>query len=69
MAWKWERIGTINGCAHYRAVNICVQCGKEFTSNNPSSTKYCPECGKVIRAQQNRDRVRRYREKLKLQEA
>lgn len=69
MAWKYKRMNRPEGGILYRAVNTCEQCGKEFIAENPSSTKYCPECGKVIRAQQNRDRVRRYREKLKLQEA
>ena len=54
-----------NGRTCYRPVNTCEKCGTEFTAENPSSTKYCPECGKEIRAQQNRERVRRYREKLK----
>ncbi len=70
MAWMWKRVDNPNGrCARYIAVNTCEKCGVEFRSNNPSSTKYCPECGKQIRAQQNRDRVRRYRERLKQQNA
>ena len=69
MAWKYKRMNSPDGRLWYRAINTCEQCGKEFIADNPSSTKYCPLCGKVIRAQQNRDRVRRYREKLKLQES
>ena len=65
MAWKWVKVETRGCCAVYKPVNTCEQCGVEFSANNPSSTKYCPECGKQIRAQQNRDRVRRYREKQK----
>ena len=42
--------------------NICVNCGQTFKSEN-RNTKYCPECGEKIRAQQNRDRVKRFREK------
>ena len=68
MAWFYKKIKKENGCTCYQAINICEQCGVEFTSDNPGSTKYCPECGKQIRAQQNRDRVRRYRERLKQQD-
>ncbi len=67
MSWRWKRIDNTKGHAVYMAINTCMQCGVEFRSNNPSSTKYCPECGKQIRAQQNRDRVRRYRERQKQQ--
>ena len=69
MAWNWKRMERPDGRTCYRAVNTCVQCGKEFIAENPSTTKYCADCGKQIRAQQNRDRVRRYREKQKLQDA
>ena len=69
MAWTYKRMIKPEGGILYRAVNTCEQCGIEFISENPSSTKYCPECGKQIRAQQNRERVRRYRERLKLQNA
>ena len=69
MAWQYKRIIRPDGKIWYRATNTCEQCGVEFISDNPSSTKYCPECGKQIRAQQNRDRVRRYRERQKQQDA
>ncbi len=66
MPWYWKQTrDQKRHCTVYMAMNTCMKCGKEFRSNNPSSTKYCPECGKLIRAQQNRDRVRRYRERLK----
>ena len=65
MPWHWEKVSSEKGHTVYMAMNTCMQCGAEFRSNNPSSTKYCPECGKQIRAQQNRDRVRRYRDRLK----
>ena len=68
MAWTWKRMEKPDGHKYYQAVNTCVQCHREFIAVNPSTTKYCPECGKQIRAQQNRDRVRRFREKVKLQE-
>lgn len=51
--------------AKITGINICMKCGKRFKSNKPSSTKYCPECGKQIRAQQNRERVRRFRDRNK----
>ena len=69
MAWQWKRIVLADGHVRYRAVNTCEQCQREFIAENPGSAKYCPECGKQIRAQQNRDRVRKHREKLKQQEA
>lgn len=66
MPWYWKKTkDEKRHCTVYTAINTCMQCGAEFRSNNPSSTKYCPECGKKIRAQQNRDRVRKYRERLK----
>ena len=67
MAWKYQRTVLPNGRTCYKSINFCEKCGIEFIAENPSSTKYCPDCGKEIRAQQNRDRVRRYREKLKKQ--
>ena len=68
MPWQWKRMVKPDGHACYRAVNTCEQCQREFISEQPGSAKYCPECGKQIRALQNRERVRRYREKLKQQE-
>lgn len=65
MAWKWKRMERPDGRTCYIAVNICVKCGIEFTADNPSSTKYCPDCRKQIRAEQNRARVRKHREKKK----
>lgn len=43
--------------------NICINCGGLFKAKNPGVAKYCPDCGRIIKDQQNRDRVRKYREK------
>lgn len=58
-------MGFINGHRRYVAMNNCERCGVEFKSDSPSSAKYCPECRKLVSAQQNRDRVRRFRERQK----
>lgn len=44
--------------------SVCTVCGKQIETPYPNK-KYCTDCGKQIRAQQNRDRVRRHREKRK----
>jgi predicted DNA-binding transcriptional regulator AlpA len=45
-----------------RKGSVCTVCGKQIETPYPNK-KYCADCGKLIRAQQNRDRVRKYREK------
>ena len=64
-AKTWKAEADSDGNVSYKAYNNCQQCGKEFYTDFPNA-KYCPECRKQIRAQQNRDRVRRYREKVSI---
>ena len=51
----------------YVARNICERCGTVYSDGNPASSKYCDDCKKTVQAEQNRERVRRYREKRKKQ--
>lgn len=59
--WFYKDLGSDGHVHRWKAMNRCERCGTEFESKNPSSTRYCPECGEVVRAEQNRERVRKYR--------
>ena len=48
-----------------KEINTCLRCGCKFKAEHPSITKYCKECGMLIRAQQNRARVQMCRERKK----
>lgn len=61
--WYYKKLNEDD--QNFVAVNQCEICGIEFRSLSPSTTKYCPDCGEKIRKDQNRERVRRYRERLK----
>jgi hypothetical protein len=43
----------------------CAKCGQTFTSHGGKGQpwKYCPDCIKKVKADQNAERVRRHREK------
>lgn len=61
--WFYKDLGVDGHCHRWKAVNQCERCGAEFESRSPSSTLYCPECAPIVRAERNRERVRRFREK------
>jgi protein-arginine kinase activator protein McsA len=52
----------------YQKVNTCKRCGKEYTDRNTLTSLYCSECYPIVRREQTKERVRKYREKNKLQE-
>ena len=65
MAWYWKDMGKIGCCRHYVAVAVCDRCGVEFRSDNVASSKYCPDCQKIVYREKNAERQRRFRERMK----
>lgn len=63
--WYWKRTQDENGKSFYLAVNVCMRCEKEYNNGNVAASKYCPECAKIVQAEQNRERVKRCRERKK----
>lgn len=65
--WYWKKKPKEDGKSGciWLAVNTCTICGAEFNNGNVAASKYCPACAKEVQAKQNRERVRRHREKLK----
>ena len=41
----------------------CEKCGRMIKHSKTKPRKYCEECGKDVERENNRDRVRRYRER------
>ena len=46
-------------------IKLCERCGKDLDRINNITSKYCLECSKEIKREKTRERVRKYREKLK----
>ena len=65
MAWYYKDMGRIGHSRQYLAVAICDRCGVEFRSENVASSKYCPDCQKVVYREKNAERQRRFRERMK----
>ena len=43
-------------------IRFCVRCGCAFTARG-NMTKYCDDCAKIIKREQTRERVRKYRQR------
>lgn len=63
--WYYKREVREDGRAINIATTVCTVCGAEYRNGNVASSLYCPDCAKRIRAEKNRERVRRFREKNK----
>ena len=63
--WYWKIDKRERGITYKIAVNVCERCNVEYRSDSPSASKYCPSCAEIIRKEQNRERVRRFRAKQK----
>ena len=46
-------------------IKLCEKCGKDLDRINNITSKYCLDCSKEIKREKTRERVRKYREKLK----
>ena len=57
--WYWERCKD----GIYRPVGICTICGEHYKSDNIGASSYCIECAKIIKKENTKKRVRRFREK------
>lgn len=49
----------------FRLYGVCTICKKHFKNGNVFAASYCPECGKQIAREKTRDRVKKYREKIR----
>ena len=63
MLWEFQEIHVEGEKTMWRKVNTCELCGTVFTSPRPQNARYCPVCRTAVRAEQNRNRVRRWRAK------
>jgi rRNA maturation endonuclease Nob1 len=51
----------------HRLTGVCSVCKKEYSNNNLFASSYCLECGKQIKKEKTRERVRKHREKKDLE--
>lgn len=58
-----------NITATYQLLGECLECGKEYTAVNVHTSKYCPDCKKTVERRKTRERVKRLRERKKMEES
>lgn len=64
----WKDIKRDNGRTVKMPFKTCERCNKEFNNGNVFASKYCPECSEDIKREKTRERVKRFRDKLKAEE-
>lgn len=52
----------------HRLTGTCSLCGQEYRNNNLFASSYCDECGKKVKREKTAERVRRHREKKRLEQ-
>jgi len=63
--WTWKKIITENNEERWIAYRVCDHCGKEYECGGGFNSRYCSDCRPEIRAEQNRERVRNHRARIK----
>lgn len=67
--WKQAEEKTAQGYTRFILTAICTLCGKEFDYSEKGvyAASYCKECSEKVRREKNRQRVREYRERKRVE--